>query len=362
MKIVIRAGGTGTRLWPMSRQSLPKQFQKIVGDKTMVKTTYDRIKPVLAQPNDVFISVNRALVERLQQEVPEVARQNVIIETSTRNTGPAMCLEVCYLEKFCQPQDIIASLPADDYISDAVSFGDLLKASAEFLQSQPDYIITPAVRPSYLDTGYTYMKIGQPLSQAADQAIYEVADVVEKPNEERCQELIDSGTYYCHAGMYIWQLGTISQLFAKLHPGMYQTCQQVVELMLASQPDWQKITDLYGHLEKMSIESAITDKAPKIAMSVSSKVGWSDLGKWHIIKRLLAEGKENLSKGEVLFNNSHNNLVYNVAGSKIIVLNEVDDLVVIDTGDVLLVSSLERSAEVKKCVEKLKQEGQEKYL
>jgi len=362
MKIVIRAGGTGTRLWPMSRQHLPKQFQKVIGDQTMVRTTYNRIKPLLSQPTDVFVSVNQQLVNQLTAEIPELTKTNIIIETATRNTGPAMCLEVCYLQKFCQPTDIIASLPSDDYISNAQAFCDLLRTSADWLQSHLDYIIMPAVHPTHVDTGYSYMKIGQPLSQSANQAIYQVADVMEKPNEERCQELIDSGVYYCHAGMYIWQLGTIIALFQKLQPAMYQVCQQIMDLMLVEQPDWEKIKEIYNHLDKMTIESAITHRAPQVAMSVSDKVGWSDVGKWHIIKRILSNTKENLTKGEVYCHNAKNNLVYNNTAKKIIVLNEVDDLVIVDTGDVLLISSLDKSAEVKQAVEELKKQNKNHYL
>lgn len=362
MKIVIRAGGTGTRLWPMSRQNNPKQFQSIIGNASMIFDTYQRIKAGLNKPEDLFISVSQAMVDKLKQSIPEITDSGIIRETSTRNTGPAMCLEVCYLEKFCQSNEIIASLPSDDYISDPAAFLDLLRSSAEFLKINPQYIITPAVRPSYLDTGYTYMKLGDKLSQVGDEAIYQVADIAEKPNEERCQELIDSGVYYCHAGMYIWQLGNISKLFQELQPEMYRICKLVVDLMLVDNPNWEQVKTEYEKIEKMSIESAITDKADKVAMSVSDKVGWSDLGKWHIIKRILASGKDNLTKGQVIYNQSNNNLVYNNHSKKIIVLNEVDDLVVVDTGDVLLVSSLDKSAEVKKCVEKLKQEGKLEYI
>ncbi|MFH1412546.1 MAG: sugar phosphate nucleotidyltransferase [bacterium] len=360
MKIVIRAGGAGTRLWPMSRQNNPKQFQKIIGDQTMVRSTYERIKELLSSPNDLFISINKQLVDKLKQEIAEIKNENIIIETSTRNTGPAMCLEVCYLEKFCDSNEIVASLPSDDYISNPSAFRSLLQTSAEFLQTHPEYIITPAVRPSRLDTGYTYMKIGDKLSENGHEAIYQVSDIDEKPNEERCQELIDSGVYYCHAGMYIWQLGTISKLFQKIQPDMYKACSLAVGMM--ANQEWDKIKEIYGRLEKMSIESAITEKADKVAMSVSDKVGWSDLGKWHIIKRILSKPKENLTKGKVLVNQAKNNLIINTNDKKIIVINEIDDLVIIDTDNVLLVSSLDRSSEVKKCVEKLKKENKLEYL
>jgi mannose-1-phosphate guanylyltransferase len=362
MKIVIRAGGIGTRLWPMSRINNPKQFQKIIGEKTMVRTTYERVAPLLKSPDDLFLSVNKNFTKIAKQDIPEVKKKNIIIETDTRNTGPAMCLEVCYLKKFCQPNEIIASLPSDDYVSDSQAFRDLLLMTEEFILEKPNYILTPAIRPNYPDTGYTYFKAGENLQQSGEEAIYEVAQIVEKPNSDYCQELIKAGIYYCHTGMYLWQLGHIEKLFRKWQPTMYKICCQVVDLIIQNK-DWEKAKELYSQLEKITIETAITEKCDKIAMSVSNRIGWSDLGKWHVIKRILQrERKKNLVKGEVMINEAKNNLIYSNVDKKIIVVNAINDLAIVDTDDVLFISSLKDSAEVKKIVEKLKEEGKEKYL
>lgn len=361
MKIVIRAGGTGTRLWPMSRKQNPKQFQKIVGDKTMVRNTYDRIISVVDSPADVFISVNKDQEKNVADELPEIKSKNIIIEYDTRNTGPAMCLEVCYLQKYCQPDDIIASLPSDDYISDNEAFGDLLLETEQFIKKHPDYILTPAVKPDYPDTGYTYLKAGKNLQKIGEEGIYEVADVVEKPSLEFLEDLIKTGIYFTHTGMYLWQLNHIAELFKKMQPEMYAVCQEVVEFM--SKKKISAIKEIYSQLEKISIESAITDKVSKLAMSVSNRVGWSDLGKWHVIKRTLEKNKKlNLINGQVIINNSANNLIYSTVNKKITVINDINDLVIVDTGDALFVSSMKNSADVKKMVDRIREEGLEKYL
>ncbi|MFH0840823.1 MAG: sugar phosphate nucleotidyltransferase [bacterium] len=359
MRIVIRAGGTGTRLWPMSRQHNPKQFQRVIGDQTMIRATYERIRGLLGSVNDLFISVNHKMLEKIKLEIPEVNLSNVIVETDTRNTGPAVCLEVCYLEKFCQPNEIIASLTSDDYISNSQDFCELLEDSEKFLQRQPENILAIAVAPDYPDTGYTYFQIGEKV-EAGDKSIYKVAKVVEKPNIDLCNELVSAGDYYCHVGMYVWQLGYISKLFQKLQPRMYKTCEDVVDMM--NRGDLERAKELYLSLEKMTIESAITNKTENLIMSVSNRFGWSDLGKWHIIKRILATEGENLTKGEVVIHDAQDNLVYNNNEGRIIVLNDVHDLIIIDTNDVLLISSSKKSAEIKNIVEKLKQQNKEKYL
>jgi len=362
MKIVIRAGGLGTRLWPFSRQNNPKQFQALLGDKTMLRNTYERVADLLAKPEDLFISINELMVKRVKVEVPEIKLSNIIVESEARNTGPAMCLEVCYLQHYCQPDDIIASLPSDDYISDNQAFADLLHASEQFLQENPEYILTPAVKPTYPDTGYSYLKAGQNLQNIEQETIFTVCDVVEKPNQEYCRQLIDSGVYYCHTGMYVWRLQTIADLFAKLQPDMYKICQQVVDLLI-SYGDNEKVRQLYIQLEKISIESAITDKVDKLAMSVSNRVGWSDLGKWPVLKKILATNPgDNVTKGQVIAKDSKDNLVYCNLTDKLVVINDVSDLVIVDTGDVLFISSLKNSINTKEIIGELQQQGLEKYL
>lgn len=361
MKIVIRAGGIGTRLWPMSRKNNPKQFHSIVGDKTMLRATYERVAPILEAKEDVFISVNRDFVDKTLEEIPEVDRKQLIIETDTRNTGPAMCLEVCFLEKFCNPDEVIASLPSDDFISNSEAFQSLLESTESFILENPDYILTPAIRPEYVDTGYSYFKAGKNLREGHKDAIYKVAEVAEKPNLDYCQTLIDSGVYYCHTGMYLWQLKHIVNLFKTHQKAMYEICAQVANLTIENK--LAEAEKLYCELEKISIETAITNHTDKLAMSVSNEIGWSDLGKWHIIKKVLKpEESENLTKGDVVVQDAKGNLLYSSVPKKIMVINDVDDLAVIDTPDVLFISSLKNSAEVKKMVEKLKEEGRGEYL
>ncbi len=361
MKIVIRAGGIGTRLWPMSRISNPKQFQKIIGSKTMIRTTYERIAPLVKKPENLFISVNQRFDKHILKEIPELLPENIITETDTRNTGPAMCLEVCFLEKKCDPNEIIASITSDDYISNSKAFRDLLVLAKEFIADNPEYIITPAIRPQYLDTGYTYFKAGKSLQNNGREAIYSVANVVEKPNAEYCQELINSGVYFCHTGIYLWQLKNIINLFKELHPEMYRICGQVVTAM--EKKNYKQAKKLYQHLEKISIETAITEKISKVAMSVSNRIGWSDLGKWHIIKRILKKREaDNLIRGNVIANNCGNSLIYANAKKRIVAVNDVKDLVIVDTEDALFISSMDNSADVKKIVQTIGEKGMEEYL
>lgn len=353
MKIVIRAGGVGTRLWPLSRVGNPKQFQVIVGDKTMIRTTIDRVRPLLKNKSDLFVSIGAAMVKKLKKEAPEIKSTNIIIEPASRNTGPAICLEVCILASRFGEKEIVASLPSDDYVSNSEAFRGLLKTVEKFLEDNPEYVVTPGVRPLTPDTGYSYIKGGKRLTKKGKEEIFAVEDWVEKPDADYCKELIASGKYYCHTGMYIWQLKTILDLFRKFQPKTYEVCVKMAKGRGATE---------YAALEKMSIEAAITSKAPKIAMSVSNAFGWSDLGKWHVIKDILpANDGDNLTRGKTLLLDTTDSLVWGPKG-KLIATIGLDDMIIVDSGDALLVCPKERAEEVKNIIEALKKRGEEEFL
>jgi len=356
MNIVIRAGGNGTRLWPLSRRSAPKQFQNIIGAESMLRQTVKRIRPLVSD-KELWVTVNRALYEAKASELDAVAPEQLIIEPEARNTGPAICLEVCRLEKSLPLETVVASLPSDDYISDEEAFRDLLKASEIFIKEHPDYIIAPAVKPDYPEIGYSYLKAGQQLLDGGQEAMFAVADVIEKPNRDYCEELIESGLYYW-TGMYVWRLGRILELFEKYQPRMLALCRELVDCQ-----DEKKQEELYSGLEKMSIESAITHRCETIAMSVSNRVGWSDVGKWPAVKRLSQSGSsDTVALGQAFFHKSSESLVYNKSDKKLVVLNGVKNIAVIETDDVLLVSDLEATEDIKDILDELSKNGQTKYL
>jgi len=361
MKIVIRAGGIGTRLWPVSRIKKPKQFQKIISDRSMIRTTYERSKKIVKKNNDIFISVNYKLEKLLKKEIPEIKKSNIILEADARNTGPAICLESCYLEKFFSPKEVIASLPSDDYISNEEAFKDLLLKSEEFINENPDYILTPAVKSDYPDTGYSYLKAGKNLMKGGQEGIYKVDKIIEKPNIDFLDDILKTGIYYSHTGIYLWKLENILELFKKFQQGMYEVCYKVANLLIKNKKS-KKLIELYTELEKISIETAITSKTNKIAMSVSNRVGWSDLGKWHIIKKIFKNKNSNFIKGQVVVNFSENNLIYSNIKNKLLVVNDIKDLAVVDTDDALYITSLKNSAEIKNILDKIKKEYGEKYL
>ena len=191
-----------------------------------------------------------------------------------------------------------------------------------------------------------------------------VEDWVEKPDGDRCKELIDSGIYFTHAGMYIWRLGTIRDLFKELRPALYEACERVAELMKkGDEKSMHEARALYDTVEEESIESAITDRAPNIAMSVSNRIGWSDLGKWHILQEMLPKNDgTNVVQGAHAVLDDVEHCMISAPEGKVVAGIGLHDMVVIDTPDALFVARKKDSAEVKKLLEKLKKQGRDDIL
>lgn len=351
MKIVIRAGGSGTRLWPVSRKKNPKQFQALIDNKSLLRKTVERVRPLCKNTHDLFISANSRMIPKVRNEITGILRKNIIAEPDSRNTGPAICLESCILAKRFNEDTIVASLPSDDYISDAVVFRSMLRVAENFLKKNPSYIVTPGASSNYPDTGYSYIKLGTVLLKNKGVEIYNVAKWVEKPSVTQCKNLIKSGKYFCHTGMYVWRLGTVLDLFRKFQPKCYEVCKKMA--------DDQGVGD-YSKLDKISVETAITKKAQKIAIITSDRLRWSDLGKWHIIKDVLSPNK-NLTKGHVVSVDTNNCLIYGKPG-KLVAVVGLRDMAVILEDDALLVCPLGRTHDVRQIVQELERKKLHRYL
>lgn len=353
MKIVIRAGGGGTRLWPVSRKDNPKQFQKIIGGKSLILNTVSRVKPFLKRADNLFISVNVRMIKKIKKEIPEIPAKNIIAEPAVKNTGPAVCLESMILAERFGEDTIAASLPSDDYVSDPAAFREMLNVAEKFLKKNPDYIVTPGAKPNYPDTGYSYIKAGRMISGNSQVKIFSVSGWTEKPNLAQSMKLTKSGKYFHHTGMYVWKLKTILDLFRKFQPEVYKACWETAAGRGAGR---------YLDLKKITVESAVTKKAPKIAMTVSGRMEWSDLGKWHIIANMLPRDKSgNTIVGEVIPIETKNCLIYG-SRDKIIATVGLRDTIIVQSGDALLVCPKDKSGEVKKIIKELEKRNFKKFI
>ncbi len=352
MKIVIRAGGHGTRLWPLSRRRKPKQFHKILGDKTLLRQTFERVFPCVKQSSDIFVSVNEEYVEALAEVLPEIPSENYILEPEVRNTGPAIALETAFLlEHGVDKDEMIATLPSDDFVSNEKAFHAMLQDVEKFLKKHDEFIVAPSAIPSVPSDGYSYMSPGELIKKVHVYDFNLVADWVEKPSQAESREMINSGRYFAHTGMYMWQLGTSAKLFKKFQKDAWEKVEQVVQAMKNN--DGSKVHETYNALPKQTIESFLIHHVTEIATVSDKEMGWSDVGKWQIVKHLKKSDKDNsVHHGAVVTHKSSGNFIM-APDEKVVAVVGMEDVVIVDTEDALLVCTAEQSGDIKDVLKKV---------
>ena len=346
MKFVIRAGGIGTRLWPLSRKNNPKQFHALTGERTMLQDAVHRLQS-LAAMDDLYISTSAALVHRVREQVPELPVENIIVEPAQRNTGPAVGLECALLEaRF--PGCAIASLGSDHHIGAPEEFCRLLKVAEDALSDRAETLFTLGVKPTRADTGFGYIQKGDVIATVNGEPIYAVAAFEEKPDAETAKTYLASGRYLWNSNMFVWKASTVLQLFAEFEPEMYALLEQIAAAAKAGR-EAEVIARGYPQMKNTAIDHAILERASCIA-TLEADIGWCDLGAWDALKEVLpADANGNILRGNVLSLNAENATVYG-GKDKVIALVDVENLIVVDAGDALLILPRDSAQRVKDVV------------
>lgn len=361
LKIVLFCGGTGTRMWPASRKDKPKQFQPLVGNESMFEGAVRRIKkgfPI----KDVFVITGRQYVGHVVQQEPDLPLENIIIEPEMRDTAAAMGYAAAVLDKkFDNP--IVASLwAADHLVKNDDEFIKALKAAHDFAK-ETGKMVSIDVNPTYPNIHVGYIKVGNMIKKFDGLAIFEFSKHIEKPDLATAKKFLQSWEYLWHAGYNVWHTQQMLAFYKKFVPKLYSG-------LLKIQAAWGKdnqdevVRKIYPDFEKVSVDYAIFEKVDTSEIVVlSADLGWSDIGAWNILKDELAENEnDNVIKGNVFEEGSRNCLIYNNSQGKVIATIGLEDLIVVDTPDALLVAQKDKIAEVKKIIERLKEQKKDKYL
>ena len=353
LKFVIRAGGVGTRLWPYSRQTRPKQFHAMAGEQTMLQQAVARIAPI-AGIDDIYVSTGAGMDGLVREQLPDLPEDQLIIEPALRNTGPAVALE-CALLEARWPGCTIASLGSDHYIGMPDEFNRLLTAAAGAVDAHPDTLFTIGVKPTRAETGYGYIGKGEELCRIGEEAVYHVTEFTEKPDEAHARQYMESGQYLWNSNMFVWRASTVLDLFERFSPDIHA---RAVTIMEAAQigdqtGDWRAVlTDEYPHMPNIAVDNAIIEPAPKVA-TLEGDMNWGDIGSWAALTDVLsADVDGNLLKGQIVSIDSRNSTAYGLP-DKVIALVGVQDLVVVDTEDALLVMPKDQAQRVKEVLEAL---------
>ncbi len=348
MYIVIRAGGVGTRLWPVSRVSKPKQLHALVSQHTLLQESVNRVKDI-TDDSHVYVSCNADAKESILENVPDIPKENLIIEPSLRDTAAAVGLETITIARE-NPQAIIASLGSDHVINDSKEFQRVLKLAEEAIKKNPDHILCIGINPTTPDTGYGYIELDEEMQAE----VFKVKSFKEKPNADLAEQFIQAGNYLWNANMFVWRADTVLKLFEKHQPEMYK---KLIEI----QEHPERLNEIYSSIEKVAVDYAIIEKTDKI-LAISGSFGWNDIGDWSRLKTELANAEhENYSKADHIDINSSDTLVFSDT-EKFIATIGLHNIVIVDTGDALLVCDKSRSQDVKKLVSELKKQGRSELL
>ncbi|MEE2659344.1 MAG: sugar phosphate nucleotidyltransferase [Candidatus Latescibacterota bacterium] len=355
MKFVIRAGGVGTRLWPYSRQSKPKQFHNMAGDRTMLQDAVERIAPIAGMP-DIYVSTGRDMEQLVREQLPDLPEDHLIVEPALRNTGPAVALE-CALLQAHEPGCTIASLGSDHYIGLPDEFCRLLKAAETAATEFPEYLFTIGVRPTRPETGYGYIRKGDELTWVGEDAVYRAIEFTEKPNENTAQSYADTGEYLWNTNMFVWRSGTVLELFKQHAPEVYERVQTIAETA-ATGGDWRAAVEReYRQMPRVAVDNAIIEPAAHVA-TLEGVLNWGDIGTWAALTDVIdADAHGNLLRGRVVSIDARGTTAYGSV-DKIIALVGVEDLIVVDTPDALLVCPKDQAQRVREVLERLREDDE----
>lgn len=360
MNFVILAGGSGTRLWPMSRTKQPKQLAKLVTEFTMLEDTVHRLRG-LAEPKNLFISTNPTFAPMIQEILPNIPADHYIIEPDRRDTGPAMAYVATWMSRLATDEPMVF-IPSDHFIRDAQVYRDTFK-EAETVIRETGKLLTIVIAPTFPNPHLGYTKVGKVVEHRNGIHFYQFLGHTEKPDYETAKQFLDDGSYFWHANYYMWTPNKFIAAYQEYTPSIGSHLPAIRKAIEAD--DQEALARAYGQMEKISIDYAVAEKMnPDDFQVIRGDFGWADLGSWDMLYEELSHQTDvhgNLIKADWHGIDTTNTLVYGPEG-KLITTIGVSDLVIVDTPDALLVTPKGRAQDVKKIVDVLKGHEREHYL
>ena len=356
---VIMAGGGGTRLWPVSRKEKPKQLLPLLGRETLFQSTVARLEK-LFPPERILVVTVAAQAREMREQVPSIPEENYLIEPAPRGTASVVALAAAVLKKR-DPQAIMAVQTSDHFIRNVDLFHYLI--STAFEVAEKGYLVTLGITPTFPSTGYGYIQQGEALGGDYKYPVYEVKRFKEKPDEAAAQQFLRSGDHSWNSGMFVWRADVILAEIERQMPELFETVNKIASAW--DTPSREEVIEQVWHdLKSQTIDYGIMEKAEKVAVLPAGGLGWSDVGSWDsLFEVLLPDMNGNVSTiAQHLGLDTHNTLVYSVSDERLVVTIGLDDMVVVDAGDVLMICKTDQSQKVRDVVEHLKKHHQEKYL
>ncbi len=354
---VLMAGGVGTRFWPRSRTKNPKQVLNIFDHETMIQATYKRLQG-LVEPERILVVTNVDQKNLIFSQLPELTDENFILEPFGRNTAPCIGLAAAKIQ-LIDPEGVMVVLPADHLIANVEKFKEVMASSIDFA-SRENALITLGIQPNTPATGYGYIQRGEKIAEFKEHRIYKVRTFAEKPNYETALRFLESGDFYWNSGIFVWKVSTILKEIEDKLPELSEGLGEIKKHI--GKPDYSAVVeDVYKRIRGISVDYGIMQSARNVYV-IPTDMGWSDVGSWEEVYNISSKDKnKNASDCSELYQiDSSENYIY--SPKKLVALVGVRNLIVVDTGDALLISKKSRSQDVKEIVELLKKSGMDEYI
>lgn len=351
---IIPAGGSGTRLWPVSRAGRPKFLLPLPGPRTMIQATVDRLTGIAHREN-ILVVTGASHVDEVQRQLPDLSAEQIIAEPMPRGSGPAIGLGVA-IALARDPEAIVGSFAADHIVSDNDRFAQAVRAAIEV--ATRDYLVTIGIEPSYPEVGYGYIHAGRSLGTVQGIEVREVDRFKEKPDADTAATYVASGEYLWNASMFVWKASVLMDEMRRHLPDLACSLERIAA-------DWdtpkrqQTLDSIWPTVSDVTIDHGILEHSTRVAV-VPATFGWTDLGDWHGLGKISAGDsgapEANLAiNAELLAHDTRGSFVF--GQGRLIALLGLENVVVIDTDDALLICDRDRTQEVKQIVDALRARG-----
>lgn len=349
MKAVIFAGGVGTRLWPLSRKKSPKQFEKIIGNKSTLQLAAHRLRPDFDW-SEIYVSTGKSYAEIVKTQLSKVPSKQIIGEPMMRDVGPAVGLITAILTKEA-PNDAMVILWSDHLVKNESLFRKILTTAGKVITEKGDQIVFVAQKPRFASVNLGWIEYGKQVLERDGVSFHSFINFQYRPNEPTSQKYFTSGYHAWNLGYFVTTPKFLWKLYEKFAPNLFSGLLQIQQSW--GTPNFEKTLDqIYPTLEKISFDNAILEKIdPQTALVVSENIGWSDVGAWEALKEALQEAQDkNVTQGKVLLSDTSDSLVYNYT-DQLVVTIDLNEYLVVNTNDVVLITKKESVPKIKKLVE-----------
>lgn len=350
---VIMAGGTGTRLWPLSRVARPKQFQAFTSEKTLIQETFDRASTTVPLSH-IFVSTGEKYTDLTQKQLPTITPEQLIIEPLARNTAPAI-IYIAAIMAAHDPEATIATIASDHAIENPQEFTRAIDLAFQTAETNPDALVTIGINPTRPDTNYGYIRMGEELTLSGADRVFHIENFKEKPDQATAEEYLASWEYLWNAGYFIFRASSLLAWIDTYAPELSEFTKAITTSIKDDSLSDEKLMEIFSQVESLPIDTLLAERLPREQrFVVPSALKWSDVGGWHTLYEFLADRyhSSEVIRGQNIDLESKNCFIH--GDKRLIVTAGLKDIVVIDTDDAVLIADRETlSRDMKKLLAEL---------